>query len=79
VFVRAGRTYQALAAWERALEWRVLFSLAISSGLSKEEIQEIGYRIAGQSSVMVTPAKVLIFVQRTSARRSDMRKQGVSS
>jgi elongator complex protein 1 len=36
-----------LAAYERALDWRELFDLAISTGMSSEQIQELGYRIAG--------------------------------
>lgn len=38
---------KALVAYERALQWRELFDLAMREGLTEEELKEMGYRVAG--------------------------------
>ena len=48
VFVQAGKPAKAMIAYEKALEWRELFDLAVREGTPQGEIAEMGLRVAGE-------------------------------
>ena len=43
-----------MIAYERALDWRELFDLAIRESTSQDELAEIGLRVAGEITVLST-------------------------
>lgn len=54
VFVQAGSTIKAMISYERALDWRELFDLAVRESTSQDELAEIGLRVAGKTIVLST-------------------------
>lgn len=49
-----------MIAYERALDWRELFDLAVRGGTPQDELTEIGLRVAGENGCMVLTTSVLI-------------------
>ena len=60
VFVQAENPAKAMIAYERALDWRELFDLAVRESTPQDKLVEIGLRVAGEISVCSRPALVLI-------------------
>jgi elongator complex protein 1 len=50
VFVQAERPAKAMIAYEKALDWRELFDLAVRESTPQDELAEMGVRIAGEMS-----------------------------
>jgi len=48
VFIQAGRPAKAMIAYEKALDWRELFDLAVRESLPEDELVEMGLRVAGE-------------------------------
>ena len=48
VFVQAEKPAKAMIAYEKALDWRELFDLAIRESLPEDELIEMGLRVAGE-------------------------------
>ncbi|KAG8958698.1 hypothetical protein FRC03_008908 [Tulasnella sp. 419] len=46
VFLKAGKNQKAMIAYEKAYAWRELFALAICEGISADELQQMGDRVA---------------------------------
>ena len=48
MFVQAEKPAKALIAYEKALDWRELFDLAVRESMSQDELTEMGLRVAGE-------------------------------
>ena len=49
-----------MIAYERALDWRELFDLAVRESTSQGELAEIGLRVAGEVTAYSLPTLALI-------------------
>ena len=47
VYVEGKKHPKAIVAYERALMWRELFTLALEDGVDESEIEQIAIRVAG--------------------------------
>ena len=47
VFVQARQPLKAMEAYEKALNWQELFEVALTNGVSEEDVTAMGYRVAG--------------------------------
>ena len=52
VFIAAAQPHKALIAYEKALQWRELFDLALREHVDQNELFAMAYRIAGRSTVV---------------------------
>jgi len=59
VFVQAEKPAKAMIAYERALDWRELFDLAVQEGTPEDELAEMGLRVAGEKGVYSRSTLVL--------------------
>lgn len=59
VFVQAEKPAKAMVAYERALDWRELFDLAIREGTPEDDLVEMGLRVAGEKGVYSRSTLVL--------------------
>lgn len=48
MFVQAEKPAKAMIAYEKALDWRELFDLAVRESLPEDELVEMGLRVAGK-------------------------------
>ena len=48
VFIQAEKPAKAIIAYEKSLDWRELFDLAVRESLSEDELVEMGLRVAGE-------------------------------
>ncbi|KAA1476949.1 Elongator complex protein 1 [Dentipellis sp. KUC8613] len=46
VFVEAQKPFKALIAYEKGLQWRELFDLAVRENTSQDDLADMGYRVA---------------------------------
>ena len=53
VFVEANKHQKAMVAYEKALEWQELFTLAVSDCMSDAKLVETAYRVAGELSARI--------------------------
>lgn len=60
MFVQAGNPAKAMIAYERALDWRELFDLAVRESTPQDELVEIGLRVAGEMNACPRPTLVSI-------------------
>ena len=60
VFVQAKNPAKAMIAYERALDWRELFDLAVRESTPQDKLVEVGLRVAGKRWVCCRPTLVLI-------------------
>lgn len=49
MFVQAEKPAKAMIAYEKALDWRQLFDLAIRESTPEDELAEMGLRVAGEN------------------------------
>ena len=49
-----------MIAYEKALDWRELFDLAVRESTPQDELTDMGLRIAGGTSELTRPRSVLI-------------------
>ena len=47
MFVQAEKPAKAMIAYEKALDWRELFDLAVREDTPEDELAEMGLRVAG--------------------------------
>jgi elongator complex protein 1 len=47
VFVRAEKPTKGMIAYEKALDWRELFDLAVRENTPEDDLTEMGLRVAG--------------------------------
>lgn len=50
VYVEGGKNPKAIVAYERALMWRELFTLAAQDNMEEDAIKQIAYRVAGEKN-----------------------------
>jgi len=48
VFIQAEKPAKAMIAYEKALDWRELFDLAVRESTPEDELAEMGLRVAGE-------------------------------
>jgi len=48
VFIQAEKSAKAMIAYEKALDWRELFDLAVRESLPEDALVEMGLRVAGE-------------------------------
>jgi len=53
VFIEANKHQKAMVAYEKALEWQELFTLAVSDCMSDAKLVETAYRVAGELSARI--------------------------
>jgi len=53
VFIEANKHQKAMMAYEKALEWQELFTLAVSDRMSDAKLVETAYRVAGELSASI--------------------------
>jgi len=53
VFIEANKQQKAMVAYEKALEWQELFTLAVSDCMSDAKLIETAYRIAGELNTSI--------------------------
>ena len=53
VFDQAGKPAKAMIAYEKALNWRELFDLAVRESTPEDELAEMGLRVAGGGGWMI--------------------------
>ena len=51
MFVQAEKPANAIIAYEKAIDWRELFDLAVRERTPEEELAEMGLRVAGETGV----------------------------
>lgn len=51
VFVQAEKPAKAMIAYEKALDWRELFDLAVRESTPEDELVGMGLRVAGERGV----------------------------
>ena len=51
MFVQAEKPAKAMIAYEKALDWRELFDLAVRESTPEDELAEMGLRVAGGMGV----------------------------
>lgn len=51
MFVQAGKPAKAMIAYEKALDWRELFDLAVRESTPEDELSEMGLRVAGEMGI----------------------------
>jgi elongator complex protein 1 len=51
VFVQAEKPAKAMIAYEKALDWKELFDLAVRESTPEDELVEMGIRVAGEMDV----------------------------
>ena len=56
VFIQADKPAKALIAYEKALDWRELFDLAVGENTPQDELIEIGLRVAGEAIFLSQPS-----------------------
>jgi hypothetical protein len=49
VFIQAEKPAKALIAYEKALDWRELFDLAVGENTPQDDLVEMGLRVAGET------------------------------
>ena len=59
MFVQAGKPAKAMIAYEKALDWRQLFDLAVRENTPEDELVEMGLRVAGGMGVFSLSTLVL--------------------
>jgi len=53
VFVQAEKQAKAMIAYEKALDWRELFDLAVRESTPEDELAEMGLRVAGEIDIRI--------------------------
>lgn len=53
VFREAHKPAKAMIAYEKSLDWRELFEIAIQESVSPEDLGDTAYRLAGKSLLIV--------------------------
>jgi len=53
-----------MIAYEKALDWRELFDLAVREGLPEDELVEMGLRVAGEVGAYSQSTSVLTGLRR---------------
>ena len=63
VFIQADKPAKALIAYEKALDWRELFDLAVGENTPQDELTEMGLRVAGEATFFSQPSALTGFLQ----------------
>lgn len=50
-YVESGSHHKAMMAYEKELDWRALFELAIRQDMEHDDLVATGYRVYGMSSI----------------------------